>query len=203
MNYPTIQLAALSLLFGTSALATAEASESPVYDYVSGYYQLVEFDETETGIDAEPDGFGLEFSKQINDFMYVIASYDDISGDYQIGNLLFSADTSLLLAGVGFKHSTSDVSDLFFEPSLVYVTDDFNGDSEDDLGFAAKIGFNHAFNSVFHLKGFLRHISVLDSHTNSYGAEGRILFSESVDGILGLEANSDEKIFKAGVSFRF
>lgn len=98
MKYPTVHIAALSLLFGACASATAGASESPVYDYVSGYYQLVDFDETETGINAEPDGFGLEFSKQINDFMYVIASYDDISGDYEIGNFIFSADTSVLMA---------------------------------------------------------------------------------------------------------
>lgn len=203
MKYPTVHIAALSLLFGACASATAGASESPVYDYVSGYYQLVDFDETETGINAEPDGFGLEFSKQINDFMYVIASYDDISGDYEIGNFIFSADTSVLMAGVGFKHSTSDVSDVFFEPSVVYVDQDFNGDSEDDTGFGAKIGFTHVFNTAFHLKGFLRHVSVMDAHTNSYGAEGRILFSDSIHGILGAEANSDEKLYKAGLSFRF
>ncbi|MDN7125306.1 outer membrane beta-barrel protein [Pseudidiomarina terrestris] len=203
MNYVTIPLAALLLLFGACNSATASASERPVYNYVSGYYQLLDFDETETGIDAEPDGFGLEFSKQLNDFMYVIASYDDISGDYEIGNFVFSGDTSVLMAGVGFKHSTSRVSDVFFEPSIVYVDDNFNGDSEDDTGFAARIGFTHVFNTAFHLKGFLRHVSVMDAHTNSYGAEGRILFSDSVHGILAAEANSDGKLFKAGVSFRF
>ncbi len=204
MKPVTTKLAMLSFFVASaSAAPAAVASESPIYDYFSAYYQLVEVDENETGIDAEPDGFGIEFSKQFNDFMYVIASYDDISGDYTIGNFVFDGSTSVLSAGVGFKYSASRATDLFFEPSVVYVDDEFEGDSEDDTGFGAKVGFTHAFNPAFHLKGYLRHINVMDTDTNSYGAEARILFSDAVHGILGAEANSDEKLFRAGVSFRF
>lgn len=203
MKSITANFVKLSVLASAFLASAAMASESPIYDYFSAYYELVEVDENETGIDAEPDGFGIEFSKQFNDFMYVIASYDDISGDYQIGNFVFDGSTAALSAGVGFKYSTSRTTDLFFEPSLVYVDDEFEGNSEDDIGFGAKVGFTHAFNTAFHLKGYLRHINVLEADINSYGAEARILFSDSVHGILGAEANSDEKLFRAGVSFRF
>ncbi|WP_258808151.1 porin family protein [Pseudidiomarina sp. CB1] len=193
----------VSLLASVFSVPTVLASESPVYDYFSGYYQLIEIDEDEAGIDAEPDGFGIEFSKQFNDFMYVIASYDNVSGDYTIGSFSFDADIEMLNAGVGFKYSASRATDLFFEPSVVYVDSEVEGFSEDDTGFGAKVGFTHALNPAFHLKGFLRHVNVMDDSTNSYGAEARILFSDAVHGILGAEADSDEKLFRAGVSFRF
>ncbi|WP_258240916.1 porin family protein [Pseudidiomarina homiensis] len=196
-------IAKLTLLASTISVPTAFASESPVYDYFSGYYQMIEVDENETGIDAEPDGFGLEFSKQFNDFMYAIASYDNVSGDYTIGAFSFDSDVEILSAGVGFKYSASRATDLFFEPSIVYLDSEFAGDSEDDTGFGAKAGFTHALNPAFHFKGYLRHVNVMDDDTNSYGAEARILFSDAVHGILGAEANSDEKLFRAGVSFRF
>lgn len=203
MKKITAKLATLSLVVGSVSAPVALASESPVYDYFSAYYQLVEVDENETGIDAEPDGFGIEFSKQFNDFMYVIASYDDVSGDYQVGTFNYDVDTQLLMAGVGFKYSASRYTDLFFEPSVVYAEADVAGFDDDDTGFGAKAGFTHAFNPAFHLKGYLRHVNVLDEDTNSYGAEARILFSDSVHGILAAEANSDEKLYRAGVSFRF
>lgn len=203
MKSTTANFIKFSALAAALFAPAAMASESPVYDYFSAYYQLVEVDENETGIDAEPDGFGIEFSKQFNDFMYVIASYDDVSGDYQVGTFSFNAETQLLMAGVGFKYSASRYTDLFFEPSLVYAETDVGGFDDDDTGFGAKAGFTHAINTAFHLKGFLRHVNVLDEDTNSYGAEARILFSDSVHGILGAEANSDEKLYRAGVSFRF
>lgn len=203
MKSTYVSFAKLTLLAGALAIPAAMAAESPVYDYVSGYYQMLDVDESETGVDAEPDGFGVEFSRQFNDFMYMIASYDQLSGDYQVGTLTFDSDLSILTAGVGFKYSPSRHTDLFFEPSIVYGDSEFDGASDDDTGFGAKVGFTHAFNPAFHLKGFLRHVNVLDDDTNSYGAEGRILFSENVHGIVGAEANSDEKLFRAGFSFRF
>lgn len=196
-------LAQMAVVTSAFAVPAVLASESPVYNYFSGYYVLVEVDESETGIDAEPDGFGIEYSRQFSDYMYAIASYEDIGGDFNFGGFTYKSDLALLSAGVGFKYSTSRYTDLFFEPTLVYADADVDGFSDDDTGFGARVGFNHAFNPAFHLKGYLRHVNVLDSDTNSYGAEARILFSESVDGILAAEANSDEKLFRAGVSFRF
>lgn len=203
MKRLTHHVVPLVLLSGFLVTPAANASESPIYDYFSAYYTLVQLDDDDTGIDFEPNGFGAELSKQFNESMYFIGSYEDVGDDVTVGTFTFDTDLAILTAGVGFKYSASRYTDLFFEPAVVYADANVDDYSEDDTGLSAKVGFTHAVNTAFHFKGFLRHLNVMDTETNSYGAEARILFSPAFHGILGAEANSDEKFFRAGFSLRF
>ncbi|RUO63635.1 outer membrane beta-barrel protein [Pseudidiomarina insulisalsae] len=195
-----ISAAALAAVLTTPA---AFASERPVYDYVTLNYLSTDIDEGDLGFDISPDGFEFEVSKRVSDYLYFIGSYNKLSDTVSFSGMSADYDVAQLRAGVGLLYSASKQTDLFFEPTLVHYNVDVEDMDSSDTGYGVKIGFNHAFSSVFHLKGFLSHVNVDDVNDNTYGAEGRILFTERFHGIIGAEANSDDKLFRIGLSLTF
>ena len=189
-------------LLSTTAVAllasgSAVADDTPVYDYVSVNYLSANYDDDDfLGVDYEPTGFQIEGSKLITDNFYIIGSYDRLGEDYNIGGERIDVDVDTWRAGVGFLLPLSRTSHLFVEPAWVRL----EGKSE---GFSAEEGINQVISSTFHVKGYANYVDVDDTDDTTFGIEGRVLFTDNLHGIAGVEGNGDGTVFKLGASFAF
>ncbi|HEY7773217.1 MAG TPA: hypothetical protein VIC26_08540 [Marinagarivorans sp.] len=105
-------------------------AQRPSYDYVGLSYLTQNLDE----FDCDQDGLVLDASFTLTDGFYVKGNYSDVSGDGSCGS-------SMLQAGVGYRHPWGDYWHMYGVVSFADRDDDVGGGDSGPVAAAGIRGF--------------------------------------------------------------
>ncbi len=160
----------LSSIFATSLLAStcAMAEQAPKWDFVQATYATVEIDDAS---ELDLAGFALSGSKLINENFFVAASYQNITDDMVILNSKLNLDLTTLMAGIGYRYSLTNTTDVYGVLSLVNadISASYDGekDGDDDTGYSLTAGVRSMITDSFELSGSVAYVDVFDDNDTS------------------------------------
>lgn len=162
------------------------------YNFIEGQYQKVEFDEG--SIDVDGDGFGIGGSFELNENVFVLASY--ASADFDFG-----IDLNQLAIGAGYAVEISETADFFATLSFIRAEVEASGfGSLDDDGFGATIGVRGMVSERVELFGTLSYVDLGDDDSTAIG--GGALYNVTDIFALGANVEFDEDVTSYGVIAR-
>ena len=145
----------LLTLAAVLAFTTAHADESHVlsYNYIGANYIDRESDPSRDGveIDAESDGYELEFSVDLGQSLYIFGSYSDeeINADFEtseVNGSINSFDANRGELGLGYYRALSDAA--HWNLAVSALNEDADG-ADDEWGARAATGFRVALGRNF------------------------------------------------------
>ncbi len=181
--------------FGVIAsLALAPAAvlaDSPDYTYFEAAFVVADID----GID-DGDGFGLAGSAQIGENVFIFVDYSTVGFSGGV-------DFNVVNAGIGYRSSISDTSDV--NVSISYVSSEvdtiFGGFDED--GYAVDASLRSMLSNEFELNGGITYVNLggnFDDET-SFHAGGVYSFNETFAVTGDIAAGDNVTTYLVGVRF--
>lgn len=185
-------LAALALcLAGGPALGDGHS-----YNFVEAAYESVDID-VGGGSSVDGDGFGIGGSFEINEDVFVFASYAKADFD-------FGVDFTTLEAGVGWHTGLTEQTDFF--AALAYVNGELDSGgfgSYDDNGYSASIGLRHNLSDAVELYGSITYVDFGDGDSTGIGGGFWYNFTDTFAAGLGISADDDVTSYGGAVRVYF
>jgi hypothetical protein len=182
----------LFLLGAALSLGSLQAmADTPSFSFVEGGYV------SNLGGSVDFDGFEIKGNMEINDDLYMSASYTKTSFD----NSFLDLDIDLVTLGLGYKTDISDVSTLFAEADYVKFDSSFNGFGSQD-GYQLGFGIRSNILGDIELKaaGYYQDVQGSDSFLQVGAAYN---FTEAAAVYLDIDSDFDDSRFSLGVRFYF
>ena len=195
-------LTALGLGLGSqAAFAQVSPAESPSFSYIEGKY--VELDEANTTF----DGFEVEASGRLGQFMFLSGSYSEVSGSV---SGLGSTDLDIALGRLGFIFGQDERVAAYAGPQVSYIKTNYGlgSDGEWSLGSESSTDYG-AFAGVramvmprLELNGEISYIDFDRESLTSYSAGTRVYLTRNL-AATGQYNFGDLDGFNVGVTYAF
>lgn len=162
------------------------------YNFIEGQYQKVEFDDGPFDVDG--DGFGIGGSFEVNENVFVLASYATADFDFGI-------DLNQLAIGAGYAVDISQDTDFFATLSFIRAEVEASGfGSSDEDGFGAAIGMRGMVSEQVELFGTLSYVDLGDDDSTALG--GGVFYNVTDNFALGANVEFDEDVTSYGIAAR-
>lgn len=172
-------LVASALLLSMGAV---QASESPQWNKLEVSYQQLD-----DGVD-ELSGFGIAGTALLDENIFADVSYRSSSDSVNVYGDDYDLEYNVLSAGIGYKHSISQTTDVFGVISYedIEVAVKYNGFSEDVSGdgYGAKLGVRSMMSKQFELMGSIQYVKI--EGENETGLELSALYHLNEEFSLGV-----------------
>lgn len=185
-----------TLLIIVLALSASVNADEFSYNFISGSFSQIDFDD----INADGDSLGIGGSLEVGENFFVFGSYS--VADVDDGFL--SADVDSLSAGIGYHTPMSEKVDFVGSVSYEYVDVSVPGfGSADENGFGLGVGLRYAASADFELNAGISYVDLGDSDDTSFGAGFLYNFTENFAvGVAG-DWSDDTTAYGIGVRFYF
>ena len=151
-----------------------------------------------TGVLADAEGFGLDFSKAWTDRWFVIGRF--VEADVESRGV--EADVTRFSAGVGYAHELEENLDVVVTGQLDFADVDVeNAGDDDDLGIRVRGGARYMLNPNVELFGGLALFTTFDSDF-TFDAGALYHFEQGFSAIAQIEHDQDD-VISIGVRYNF
>ncbi len=162
------------------------------YNYIEGYYQRLDVDDSAGDIDG--DGFGIAGSLEVGDSFHIFSSFGR-------ANLDFDIDLDEVVIGGGYHTPVAPGMDLVINLSYINVDAEAFGLSGDDDGFGASLGLRSMWGEKLELAGFVDYID-LDESGDDTSFRGEAWYSLTRTIALGAQVGLGDDVTSWGLGAR-
>ncbi|KUM51615.1 DUF481 domain-containing protein [Rheinheimera sp. EpRS3] len=156
--------------------------------------------------DVDLDGYQLNARYLLSDTIYLHASYNDLSGDVGIDDILgLELEASELVLGLGVRQAVTDNIDSFFEVGYVRSETEVVGfEKSTSNGFQASGGFRYLIVQNLELAAALRYNDGSDTDSSTFGdISARYSVTPMIDLYISYQFDSDASLLGTGVALNF
>lgn len=185
----------LWLVLLSAAIAAPALADGMSYSFVEAAFVNTEIDNG--SVDVDGDGFAIGGSFEINDAVFIIASFSTQDFDFGI-------DLNQFSVGFGGRYPINETVDVFGTLSYVDAELDTNFGDADDNGYSIGAGLRGRVGESVELQGGITFLDLDDSGSDTaFAFGGRYYVTEQFAVGAGIELGDDVTSWDIGARIEF